>query len=59
MSKKWIRAVTIYVNESEYQLITSKAEQLEVSSSSFAKQAVTTYIKHLEKHLIDAEYIAA
>jgi hypothetical protein len=40
-------------------MIASKVELLEVSSSSFTKQAVKTYIKHLEKHLEDAEFIAA
>jgi len=47
----------MYVTEAEYQLITSKAELLEMSSSKFTKQAVTTYIKHLEK-LQDAEPVA-
>jgi len=61
MSQNWNhqrRSVTFYVTEAEYQLITSKAELLEMSSSQFTKQAVTTYIKHLEKHLQDAEPVA-
>jgi hypothetical protein len=48
----------MYVNEAEYQLIMTRAETLDVSASKFTKQAVTTYIKHLEKHLEDAEPIA-
>lgn len=62
MSQNWNqprRSVTMYVTEAEYQLITSKAELLEMSSSSkFTKKAVTTYIKHLEKHLQDAGLVA-
>jgi hypothetical protein len=58
MARRWKRAVTVYLNEEEYQLITGKALQLETSSSSFTKQALKTYIKHLEKHLNDAEPIA-
>ena len=58
MARRWKRAVTVYLNEEEYQLITSTASQLETSSSSFTKQALQTYIKHLEKHLQDAEPIA-
>lgn len=60
MSQNWNqqrRSVTFYVTEAEYQLITSKAELLEMSSSLFTKQAVTT-IKHLGKHLQDAEPVA-
>jgi hypothetical protein len=49
----------MYVTESEYQDIISKAEILDISASKFAKQAVTTYIKHLEKHLENAETVAA
>ena len=49
----------MYVSEAEYQLIMSKAETLDVSASKFTKQAVTTYIKHLEKHLENAEPVAA
>jgi hypothetical protein len=37
----------MYVNEAEYQIM-RKAETLDVSASKFTKQAVTTYIKHLE-----------
>ncbi len=58
MARRWKRAVTVYLNEEEYQLITGKALQLETSSSSFTKQALKTYIKHLEKHLQDAELVA-
>jgi DNA-binding transcriptional MocR family regulator len=49
----------MYVTESEYQDIISKAEILDISASKFTKQAVTTYIKHLEKHLENAETVAA
>jgi hypothetical protein len=61
MSQNWNqprRSVTMYVTEAEYQLITSKAELLEMSSSKFTKKAITTYIKHLEKHLQDAGLVA-
>ena len=61
MSQNWNqprRSVTFYVTEAEYQLITSKAELLEMSSSKFAKKAVTTYNKNLEKHLQDAGLVA-
>lgn len=61
-ARKWNlnqRSVTMYVTESEYQDIISKAEILDISASKFAKQAVTTYIKHLEKHLENAETVAA
>jgi hypothetical protein len=61
-ARKWNlnqKSVTMYVTEAEYQLITSKAEILDVSASKFAKQAVKTYIKHLERHLEDAASIAA
>lgn len=58
MARRWKRAVTVYLTEAEYQLITSTASQLETSSSSFTKQALQTYIKHLEQHLNDAEPIA-
>jgi hypothetical protein len=47
------------LNESDYHLITGKAKQFEISSSSFAELAVKTYIKHLEKHLEDDELVAA
>jgi hypothetical protein len=60
--KKWernIKSVTMYLTEAEYQLINSKAEILDLSASKFTKQAVKTYIKHLEKHLQDADSIAA
>ena len=53
-----IKSVTMYLTEAEYQLITSKAEKLDLSASKFTKQAVKTYIKHLDKHLQDAEPIA-
>jgi DNA-binding transcriptional MocR family regulator len=49
----------MYVSEAEYQLIMSKAEILDISASKFTKQAVKTYIKHLERHLEDAKAIAA
>ncbi len=48
----------MYVTEAEYQLITSKAEILKMSSSKFTKKAVTTYIKNLEKHFQDAGLVA-
>jgi hypothetical protein len=60
--KKWernIKSVTMYLTEAEYQQINSKAEILDLSASKFTKQAVKTYIKHLEKHLPDADSIAA
>ena len=57
--QNWTRTITMYVSEAEYQLIMSKAETLDVSASKFTKQAVTTYIKHLEKHLENAEPVAA
>lgn len=59
MTRRWKHSVTVYLTEAEYLLITSKASQLETSSSSFTKQALKTYIKQLEKHLDDAEPIAA
>jgi len=49
----------MYVTEAEYQLIMSKAETLDISASKFTKQAVKTYIKHLERHLEDAVSITA
>jgi hypothetical protein len=58
MARRWKRAVTVYLNEEDYQLITGKALQLETSCSTFTKQALKTYIKHLDKHLEDAEPIA-
>lgn len=61
MSQNWNqprRSVTFYVTEAEYQLITSSAELLEMLGSKFTKKAVTTYIKHLEKHLQDAGLVA-
>jgi len=57
--QNWRRSVTMYVTEAEYQLIMSRAEILDISASKFTKQAVTTYIKHLEKHLENAEPVAA
>lgn len=60
--QKWernIKSVTMYLTEAEYQLINSKAEILDLSASKFTKQAVKTYIKHLEKHLNDAEPVGA
>jgi hypothetical protein len=48
----------MYVTEAEYQLITSFAELLEMSSSKFTKKAVTTYTKNLVQHLEDAELVA-
>ncbi len=59
MQPYWRRTITMYVSEVEYQLIRRKAEMLDVSASKFTKQAVTTYIKHLEKHLENAETVAA
>jgi hypothetical protein len=56
--QNWKRSVTMYVSEAEYQLIMSKAEILDISASKFTKQAVTTYIKHLEKHLENAKSVA-
>ncbi len=53
------RSITMYVAEAEYQLIMSRAEILDISASQFTKQAVTTYTKHLEKHLENAEPVAA
>ncbi len=53
------RSVTMYLSESEYQTIVSKAELLETSSSKFTKQAVQVYLTHLEKCLKDAESLAA
>jgi hypothetical protein len=58
MQNPWRRSITMYVDEAEYNLIMSKAQTLDVSASKFSKQAVTTYIKHLEKDLNDAEPIA-
>lgn len=49
----------MYVSEAEYQQIMKKTETLDISASKFTKQAVTTYIKHLEKHLENAEPVAA
>jgi hypothetical protein len=49
----------MYLSESEYQTIVSKAELLETSSSKFTKQAVQVYLTHLEKCLKDAESLAA
>jgi uncharacterized protein with von Willebrand factor type A (vWA) domain len=48
--QNWRRSVTMYVSEAEYQIM-RKAKTLDISASKFTKQAVTTYIKHLEKHL--------
>jgi hypothetical protein len=59
MQTPWRRTITMYVNEAEYNLIMSKAETLDISASKFSKQAVKTYIKHLEKHLQDADPSAA
>lgn len=56
--QNWRRSVTMYVSEAEYQLM-KKTETLDISASKFTKQAVTTYIKHLEKHLENAEPVAA
>ena len=58
MARRWKRAVTVYLTEAEYQLITSTASQLETSSSSFTKQALKTYMKQLKKDLQDAELVA-
>ena len=58
-SENWRRSVTMYLTEPEYQLIMGKAKSIDISASKFTKQAVKTYIKHLEKHLEDAEPIAA
>lgn len=59
MQTPWRRTITMYVDEAEYNLIMSKAQTLDVSASKFSKQAVTTYIKHLEKHLENDERVAA
>lgn len=59
MTRRWKHSVTVYLTEAEYLLITSKASQLETSSSSFTKQALKTYIKYLEKPLDGAELVAA
>jgi len=59
MARRWKHSVTVYLTEAEYLLVTDKASQLETSSSSFTKQALKIYIKHLEKHLNDAEPVAA
>jgi len=57
--ENWRRSVTMYLTEAEYQLIMGKAKSIDISASKFTKQAVKTYIKHLEKHLNDAEPITA
>ncbi|MEG4446682.1 hypothetical protein QUB49_33835 [Microcoleus sp. AT9_B4] len=54
-----VKRITMYLTEAEYQSIISKAEILDLSASKFTKQAVKTYTKHLEKHLQNAELIAA
>ena len=59
MARRWKHSVTVYLTEDEYLLVTGKASQLETSSSSFTKQALKTYIKHLDRHLENAEPIAA
>ncbi len=59
MARRWKHSVTVYLTEAEYLLVTGKASQLETSCSSFTKQALKTYIKHIEKHLHDAEPNAA
>lgn len=58
MARRWKHSVTVYLTEDEYLLVTGKASQLETSSSSFTKQALKTYIKHLDRHLENAEPIA-
>jgi hypothetical protein len=55
MARRWKHSITVYLTEAEYLLITGKVLELETSSSGFAKQALKTYIKHLEKHLQEAE----
>jgi hypothetical protein len=57
--QNWRRSITMYVTEAEHQLIMSRAEILDISASKFTKQAVTIYIKHLEKNLENAEPVAA
>ena len=57
--QNWRRTITMYVSEAEYQLIMSKAKSIDISAFKLTKQAVKTYIKHLEKHLEDAEPVAA
>ncbi len=57
-SENWRRSVTMYLTEAEYQLIMSRAKSIDISASKFTKQAVKTYIKHLENHLEDAEPVA-
>ena len=59
MARRWKHSITVYLSEAEYLSITGKASQLETSSSSFTKQALKTYIKHIEKHLHDADPIAS
>ena len=54
-----VKRITMYLTEAEYESIISKAEKLDSSASKFTKQALKTYIKHLDKHLQDAEPIAA
>ncbi len=56
--ENWRRSVTMYLTEAEYQLIMGKGKSIDISASKFTKQAVKTYIKHLEKHLEDAEPVA-
>jgi hypothetical protein len=59
MARRWKHSVSVYLSEAEYLLITGKASQLETSSSNFTKQALKTYIKHLDKYLDDTKPIAA
>jgi len=53
MQHPWRRSITMYVDQAEYELIMSKAKNLDLSASKFTKQAVKTYIKHLDKCLED------
>ncbi|MEG4883656.1 hypothetical protein QUB75_23050 [Microcoleus sp. K1-B6] len=59
MARRWKHSVTVYLTEAEYLLVTGKGSHLETSTCSFTKQALKTYIKHLEKHLQNADSILA
>lgn len=49
----------MYVDQAEYELIMSKAKNFDLSASKFTKQAVKTYIKHLDKYPEDTRPNAA
>jgi hypothetical protein len=59
MARRWKHSITVYLTEAEYLLIAGKVLELKTSSSGFAKQALKTYIKQLEKHPQDAQLNAA